>query len=55
MSSDATMYTPAFINVGSAIEKLIGGVIYRHTESMETAKAYFCFFNVKSRLTSESF
>jgi hypothetical protein len=30
-------YVPSFINFGSAIQKLMGGGINRHTDSMEIA------------------
>jgi hypothetical protein len=46
----AMMYILSLIKIGSAIQKLIGG-IHRHTDGMETAKAYFyCFQNKESRL-----
>jgi hypothetical protein len=32
MGSGAMIYIPSFINIGSVIRKLIGG-IYRHTDS----------------------
>jgi hypothetical protein len=34
MGSDAMIYIPNFINIGSGIHKLIGG-IHRHTDRME--------------------
>jgi hypothetical protein len=34
MGSDAIIYIPSSIKTGSAIEKLIGGGIHRHTELM---------------------
>jgi hypothetical protein len=36
MCSGAMIYIPSFIKIGSAIQKLIGG-IHRHTDSMEIA------------------
>jgi hypothetical protein len=36
MGSGAMIYIPSFINIGSGIQKLIGG-IHRHTDSMEIA------------------
>jgi hypothetical protein len=36
MGSGAMIYIPSFIKIGSAIEKLIGG-IRRQTDSMEIA------------------
>jgi hypothetical protein len=36
MSSGAMIYIPSLIKIGSAIQKLIGG-IHRHTDSMEIA------------------
>jgi hypothetical protein len=33
MSSCAVIYIPSFIQIGSGIQKLIGG-IHRHTDSM---------------------
>jgi hypothetical protein len=33
MGSSAMIYIPSLIKIGSAIEKLIGG-IYRHTDSI---------------------
>jgi hypothetical protein len=36
MGSGAMIYIPSFINTGSGIQKLIGG-IHRHPDSMEIA------------------
>jgi hypothetical protein len=36
MDSDAMIYIPGFIKIGSAIQKLIWG-IHKHTERMEIA------------------
>jgi hypothetical protein len=36
LGSDAMMYIPSFIKIGSGIQKLILG-LYRHTYSMEIA------------------
>jgi hypothetical protein len=36
MGSGAKIYIPSFIKIGSAIQKLIGG-IHRHTDSMDMA------------------
>jgi hypothetical protein len=43
MGSGAMIYVPSFIKIGSAIQKLIGGM-HRHRGSMEIAQAYFHFF-----------
>jgi hypothetical protein len=37
MGSDAKIYIPSFIKIGSGIQNLMGVGIYRHTESMEIA------------------
>jgi hypothetical protein len=42
MGSGAMIYIPSFINIGSDIKKLIGG-LHRHTDNMEIASAYFQF------------
>jgi hypothetical protein len=34
------MYISSFVNIGSGIQKLLGG-IHRHTDRMEIALAYF--------------
>jgi hypothetical protein len=36
MGSGAMLYIPSFIQIGSDIQKLIGG-IHKHTDSMEIA------------------
>jgi hypothetical protein len=43
VGSGAMIYLPSFINIGSDIQKLLGG-IHRHTDSMEIAYVYFYFF-----------
>jgi uncharacterized transporter YbjL len=49
MNSGAMTYTPGFIKIGSAIQKLLGAGGY--TDSMEIEYAYFNFFkNKDSRL-----
>jgi hypothetical protein len=40
LGSGAVIYIPSFINIGSGIQTLIGG-IHRHTDGMEIAYAYF--------------
>jgi hypothetical protein len=40
MGSDAVIYIPSFIKIGSGIQKLIGG-IHRHPVKMEVPQAYF--------------
>jgi hypothetical protein len=37
MGSGAMIYMPSFIKIGSAIQKLIGRGIHRHTDSMVIA------------------
>jgi hypothetical protein len=45
MSSGAMIYTPGFINFGSAIQQLMGAGGY--TDSMEIAYDYFNFFKIR--------
>jgi hypothetical protein len=40
MGSDAMIYTPSFIKIGSSIQKLIWWD-YRQTDGMGIAQAYF--------------
>jgi hypothetical protein len=42
MGSDATIYIPSIIKIGSNIQKLIRG-IHRNTKNMQIAYAYFHF------------
>jgi hypothetical protein len=37
MGSSAMIYIPSFMKTDSGIQKLIGGGIHRHTDSMEIA------------------
>jgi hypothetical protein len=37
MGSDTMIYIPNFIKIGLVIQKLIGGGIHRHTDSLEKA------------------
>jgi hypothetical protein len=37
MGSGAMIYIPGFIKTGSGIQKLLGGGIHRHTDSLEIA------------------
>jgi hypothetical protein len=37
MGSGAVIYVPRCIKIGSGIQKLMGGGIHRHTDSMEIA------------------
>jgi hypothetical protein len=46
MGSGAMIYIPGFIEFGSGIQELVGG-IHRHTDRMEIALAYFYFFKIK--------
>jgi hypothetical protein len=46
MGSGAMIYMPSFIKIGSAIQKLIGG-IHKHTYNMVIAYAYFYFFKIR--------
>jgi hypothetical protein len=39
-------YILSFIKIGSAIQKLIGG-IHRHTDSMVMEEAYFYLFKIR--------
>jgi hypothetical protein len=43
MGPSAMIYVPSFIKIGSAVQKLTGG-IHRHTE---IAYAYFYFFKIR--------
>jgi hypothetical protein len=52
MGSGAMMHIPSLIMIGSAIQKLIGG-IHRHSDSMEIAYAYFIFQNKESWLKTK--
>jgi hypothetical protein len=45
MSSGAMIYTPGFIKIGSAIQKLMGRRGY--TDSIEIAYASFNFFEIR--------
>jgi hypothetical protein len=45
MSLGAMIYTPGFINIGSAIQKLMGAG--RYTDKMELAYASFNFFKIR--------
>jgi hypothetical protein len=45
MNQGATIYIPGFIKMGSGIQKLMGG-IHRHTDSVETAYAFFNFLKI---------
>jgi hypothetical protein len=46
MGSGAMIYIASFVKFGWGIRKLIWR-IHRHTDSMEIAKVYFYFFNIK--------
>jgi hypothetical protein len=46
MGSGAMMHIQIFIKIGSAVQKLIGG-IHRHTDSMVIAYAYCYFFKTR--------
>jgi hypothetical protein len=46
MGSGAVIYVPSSIQIGSGIQKLIGG-IHRHTDSNVISKAYFYFFKIR--------
>jgi hypothetical protein len=55
MDSGVMIYIPSFIKSGSGIQNLMGGGIYRHTDSMEIARVYFYFFKIKrSKLKEQS-
>jgi hypothetical protein len=43
MDSDAMIYIPSFIQITSAIQKLMGGGTHRHTD---TQTAYFIISNL---------
>jgi hypothetical protein len=47
MGSRAMIYIPSFIKTSPGIQKLIGGGIHRHTDSMVVAETYFYFFKIK--------
>jgi hypothetical protein len=49
MGSVAKIYIPSFIKIGSGIQKLIRAEIHRPRDRMETARAYFNFFQNKER------
>jgi hypothetical protein len=42
----ALIYVPSFKKIDSAIQKFIRG-IYKHTDSMEIALAYFHYFKIR--------
>jgi hypothetical protein len=46
MGSGAVINVPNFINIGSDIQKLIGGDTQTHTDSMVISLAYFIFLKV---------
>jgi hypothetical protein len=48
MGSDAMIYVPSVINIGSGIQKLIGGFTDTHADSMAISQAYFYFFKIRT-------
>jgi hypothetical protein len=45
MESCAMIYTPSFINAGSATQMLIGRGEYRHKEGKEIAEVYLHYLH----------
>jgi hypothetical protein len=52
MDSGAVIYVPSFIKIGSGIQKLMGGGIYRHThrQQRDLISLHYFFQNKESRL-----
>jgi hypothetical protein len=46
MGSGTMIYIPSFIKIGSGIQTLMAGGIYRHTDSMVIPYAFY-FFKIR--------
>jgi hypothetical protein len=49
MGSGVVIYVPSFVEIGSGIQKLIGG-IHRHREQRDLISLLYFFQNKESRL-----
>jgi hypothetical protein len=47
MGSNAMIYIPSFIKIGSAIQKLKVGEVHRHTDRKVISYAYLYFFKIR--------